>query len=266
MSLVSETARTHGGSATGSWRQKGGERSLAEKWTPAALLSETGFPRSWSSPLTPNKPPGYFRKSRQPREQAHPRSQYLGPRHQAGLQSTARPVIFAALFRHPPTAPSQMSVGQRSPFAPRTQTGARAHMAVHTARCARPGERIARTPKAETGQQAGLGWASREWVGSPEEGRRSASARPGASALESDNPGASSAVLWTPPPNQVRVSMGLTAFTPRPRRRDPLAGSFPSRLAVHAWLAKRKKPSGWISGPGAWTSARGGATWGPGGG
>lgn len=134
MSLVSETARTHGGSATGSWRQKGGERSLAEKWTPAALLSETGFPRSWRSPLTPNKPPGYFRKSRQPREQAHPRSQYLGPRHQAGLQSTARPVIFAALFRHPPTAPSQMSVGQRSPFAPRTQTGARAHMAVHTAR------------------------------------------------------------------------------------------------------------------------------------
>lgn len=100
-------------------------------------------------------------------------------------------------------------------------------------------------------------------MGSPEEGRRCASARPGASALEGDNPGASSAVLWTP---QVRVSMGLTAFTLRPRRRDPLSESFPSRLAVHAWLAKRKKPPGWISGPGAWTSARGGATWGPGGG
>ena len=158
LSLVSETARTHGGRATGSWRQKCGERSLAEKWTLAALLSETGFPRSWSSPPPPpHKPPGYFRKSRQAREQAHPRSQYPGPRHQAGLQSTARPVILAALFCHPPTAPSQMSVGQRPPFAPRTQTGARAHMAVRTARCARPGEGIARTPKAETGQQAGLG-------------------------------------------------------------------------------------------------------------
>lgn len=48
LSLVSETARTHGGSATGSWRQKGGERSLAEKWTPAALLSETGLLRKRS--------------------------------------------------------------------------------------------------------------------------------------------------------------------------------------------------------------------------
>ena len=53
LSLVSETARTHGGRATGSWRQKCGERSLAEKWTLAALLSETGFPRSWSSPPPP---------------------------------------------------------------------------------------------------------------------------------------------------------------------------------------------------------------------
>lgn len=63
---------------------------------------------------------------------------------------------------------------------------------------------------------------------------------------------------------QVRVSMELTAFTLRLRRRDPLAGSFPSHLAVLGSL--REKPPGWVSGPQAWFGARGGATWGPGGG
>lgn len=70
-------------------------------------------------------------------------------------------------------------------------------------------------------------------------------------------------LCFGPPSEGFHGTHGFYTPTPQPR---PLARSLPGRLAVHSWIAKRKKPPGWVSGPGAWTSERGGATWGPGGG
>ena len=225
---------------------------------------EAGAPHPHPNPHPhPHKPPGCFRKRRQAREQAHPRSQYLSPRHQVGLQSTALPVILAALFSLPPSAHSTLPNVCRPKVTIRpahpdrhTCTYGRAHCEMLAAR---------RTDRSHPkGRDPPAGWA-----GVGEQSGREARRRGGEVPLPSQvqvpggrHPRGFPSCALDP---QVRVSMELTAFTLRLRRRDPLAGSFPSHL-VHAWLAKRKKPPGWVSGPGAWTSARGGAIWGPGGG
>lgn len=199
LSLVSETARTHGGRRVGKDPQRKSGHPLRCCLRPDYLES---------APPTPSKPPGYFRNRRQVREQAHPRSQDPGPGSQAGLQSTARRVSLrpSSLFCHPPTAPSQMLVGQRSPFVPRTQIGA-----LHTGPCALRDARAQANGslalKRQTGQPAGRGWAR-----SREEGWRSASAQPGASATFQGLP----QLCFGPPSEGFHGTHGFYTPTPPP--------------------------------------------------
>lgn len=197
----------------GCWRQKCGKKSQEDKWTPAVLLSDTGFPGSCGSPPVSKGPSEGGASSGTGASQISTLDQEETP---GRVPKNSGPSYLCSPFPSSSThSTPQLFAGQKVNVRLHTYTGApraRTHSA-HTWRCVCPDTHIAGTGKLRGGGggAGGAGWRA-------ESGKRSTGVPLPCQVYVPRLATSQGLALQCFGP-QVRIPMGLVIFAPGPRRR-----------------------------------------------